>query len=147
MLINIRIKKAGRKGGEIACKAIELGCVPQTVGELIEYISLCLYKQYVNKAEKAGDFEEGDLTHTTIMSEEEIEEKAAGGKVDFDFPKMMKNQSEIQVTDLAKQSFSDGETAVFIDGQRCERLSDKINLSGGETVTFVKLTMLTGRLW
>lgn len=147
MLINIRIKRAGRKGGEIACKAMELGCVPQTVGELIEYISLCLYRQYVNKAEKAGAFEEGDLTHTIIMSEEEIEEKAAGGKVDFDFPQMMKNRSESRVADLAKQSFCDGETAVFIDGQRYEKLSDKIRLTGGETVTFVKLTMLTGRLW
>ncbi len=55
--------------------------------------------------------------------------------------------SERQAVEIAIQAFEDGVVAVFIDGTKYENLCDRLELKGEETVTFVKLTMLTGRLW
>ena len=55
--------------------------------------------------------------------------------------------SEKKAIETALQAFEDGLVAVFVDGTRYENTADALELTGDETVTFVKLTMLTGRLW
>ncbi|MBQ9960463.1 MAG: hypothetical protein IJP00_01000 [Firmicutes bacterium] len=47
----------------------------------------------------------------------------------------------------ALQSFEDGLVALFIDDKRYEDIDEKLSLTGSETLTFVKLTMLAGRMW
>jgi len=49
--------------------------------------------------------------------------------------------------DTALQAFEDGLVALFIDDKRFENLDEALNLTGSETLTFVKLTMLAGRMW
>ena len=62
----------------------------------------------------------------------------------------MKNEKLISEEEAVKnvlQAFEDGLVAVFIDGNRYESLDNTILLTGKETITFVKLVMLTGRMW
>ena len=47
----------------------------------------------------------------------------------------------------AIEGFEDGLVALFIDDKRYESLDEELNLTGSETLTFVKLTMLAGRMW
>ena len=145
--IEVKVKKAGRKENSIAGVNIQLPKAPVTVSELIECVVAEVYSNYMSKSQLSAGFEGGELSKAGYMTDEEIDRKSAGGKIDFGFPAMAEDQSRRQAVQLAKQAFCDGEVALFIDGKRYENLTDKISISGGETVTFVKLAMLTGRLW
>lgn len=147
MHIEIMVKKAGKKEKQIAGVKLELHSVPRTVSELIECIVKASYDDYMSKSQLSAVFEAGELSSIEYMTDDEIDEKSAGGKIDFGIPAGAAKQSLRLAVQLAKQAFCDGEVALFINDKRYECLSAPINLSGGETVTFVKLTMLTGRLW
>ena len=97
--------------------------------------------------EISEDFENEDLKKQVLYSQDKIDRQAAEGKIDFGIIKSYSKISENQALETALQAFEDGIVAVFIDGIRYEKLSDKLELTGEETVTFVKLIMLTGRLW
>ena len=47
----------------------------------------------------------------------------------------------------ALQSFEDGLYRIFIGDNEIEGLNTAITLNEGDTLTFIKLTMLAGRMW
>ena len=47
----------------------------------------------------------------------------------------------------AIQSFEDGIYRIFLDDRALEQLEEKILLTEGSSLTFVRLTMLAGRMW
>ena len=49
--------------------------------------------------------------------------------------------------DHAIQSFEDGIYRIFLDDRALEQLEEKILLTEGSSLTFVRLTMLAGRMW
>ena len=61
--------------------------------------------------------------------------------------KSEKTISEKQAVETTLQAFEDGLVAVFVDGKRYEELNEELHLIGNEVITFVKLTMLSGRMW
>ena len=48
---------------------------------------------------------------------------------------------------LAEACFEDGIYRIFLDDRPLERLDEEIGEAGKGTFTFVRLTMLSGRLW
>ena len=47
----------------------------------------------------------------------------------------------------ALQSFEDGIFRIFADGKELESLQEPVSLQEGSELTFVRLTMLAGRMW
>lgn len=58
-----------------------------------------------------------------------------------------KNIDQKTAINTCLEAFEDGLIALFIDDNRYENLKDKIELTGNEVLTFIKLTMLAGRMW
>ena len=77
------------------------------------------------------------VTRETIIDFKERKESLKSGK-DVDQATAIKTTIE---------AFEDGLIALFIDGIRYEDIKQELSLKGGETFTFVKLTMLAGRMW
>lgn len=147
MEFKVQIKQAGRRENKIVTAKLLVKQTPRTVGELVACAVKSSYAQYYEKADLIEAFENGDVSQAIVYSQDEIEQKAAEGKIDFGFLKNDKRISEKKAVETALQAFEDGLVAVFVDGTRYENTADVLELTGNETITFVKLTMLTGRLW
>ncbi len=147
MEIKVQVKQAGRRENKIVTAKLLLKQAPKTAGELIAGAVKAAYAVHYEKTNEIEAFENGDLSGVIIYTQDELEQKAAGGKIDFVFLKNNKKVSEKKAVETALQAFEDGLVAVFVDGTRYENTADALELTGNETVTFVKLTMLTGRLW
>ncbi len=147
MELKVQIKQAGKRSNRIVTAKLLLKETPKTVGELITCTVKANHAAFTAKTKLVEAFEAGDVSQVIIYTQEEMEQKAAEGKIDFGFLKSAAGISEKKAVDTAIQAFEDGLAAVFIDGQRYENLTDNLNLIGNETLTFVKLVMLSGRMW
>lgn len=147
MEIKVQLKQAGKREHKIQTAKLSLKQKPETIEELIQFTVSATYHRYQQKMKRTKQFEAGEMDQLIILSEEEIEDAASSGKVGFDFLHGSSCVTEKEAIAEALQAFEDGLIAIFIDRERLENLSDKIDLTGSETLTFVKLTMLTGRLW
>lgn len=147
MELKVQMKQAGRRENKITTAKLLIKGNPSTIRELLESMVKATHAMHYAKVGLSDAFEKGDLSQAFILNEEDIENKAVSGKIDFGFLKNEKMISEEEAVNNALQAFEDGLAAVFIDGNRYENLDDTILLTGEETITFVKLVMLTGRMW
>lgn len=81
------------------------------------------------------------------LTKENIEDQAKGGKVSFGVIYGEKAADFQKAADNAIQCFEDGIYRIFLDDRPLERLDEEIGEAGKGTFTFVRLTMLSGRLW
>ena len=124
MKINIQIKSASKKDVGIIKDEIEIEDNICSAGELIESIVKYMIKN--NSSEEC--MFESDNVFRTLQS----------------FFEVKKVPSLSDAINIALNAFDDRLFAMFIDDVRYFNKNDKINLTGGETLTFIKLTMLTG---
>lgn len=147
MELKVQIKQAGKKENKIVTARLFIKNTPKTIGELLIAAVKATHGQFKEKIKQMEAFENGDLSAIMLFSQEQLEQKAASGKIDFGFLKSSHNVSEKKAIETAVQAFEDGLIALFIDGIRYEEIKEQITLTGEEMVTFVRLTMLSGRLW
>ena len=147
MELKVQIKQAGRRENAIVIAKLLLKENPSTIQELLASTVKATHAMHYAKVNQTEDFENGDLSEVLILTEEEIEDKAVSGKIDFGFLKNEKMISEEQAVKNVLQDFSDGLIAIFINGKKYENAEDSILLTGEEMITFVKLVMLSGRMW
>ena len=81
------------------------------------------------------------------LSAEQIADKASQGKVSFGANYGEKNADLAKATADALEAFSDGVVVLFVDDKKLENLEDKIDISKVDSLTFIKMTMLAGRMW
>lgn len=79
-----------------------------------------------------------------IMSEAEIEQSAAKGKIDPGERDLKQNIQTEDAIGAAVQAFEDGLYYVFIDGVQQTNLDSEIYLKAESKVTFVRLVALSG---
>lgn len=89
--------------------------------------------------------ENAELLKTLTTAQ--IEDKAAQGKVSFGVNYGEKNADLKKATEDALEAFSDGVVVLFADEKKLENPDDKINIKNIQSLTFIKLTMLAGRMW
>lgn len=139
MTIKVNIKQLGKKRSRIAEVPFVLENAPSTVCELIkEAVHTCVseYNERVKKGEDAAP-----------ISAEEISEMSEIGKIAFGINYGGKTANEGTALENAMQSYDDGLYRIFIGENELGMLSDSISLTENDSVTFIRLTMLTGRLW
>lgn len=139
MTIKVNIKQLGKKRSRIAEVPFVLENAPSTVCELIkEAVHTCVseYNERVKKGECAAP-----------VSADEINEMSEIGKVAFGINYGGKTADETAALENAMQSYDDGLYRIFIGENELGMLSDSISLTENDSVTFIRLTMLTGRLW
>ncbi len=139
MTIKVNIKQLGKKKSKIAEAPFKLENSPVTVKELIsEAVHTCV-AEYNRRAEKGEAAEP--------LSAAEINDMSEIGKIAFGINYSGKKANEAAALENALQSYEDGLYRIFIGENEVGELSDSIELNENDSVTFTRLTMLTGRMW
>ncbi|MZQ80693.1 hypothetical protein GQF01_00800 [Paenibacillus sp. 5J-6] len=139
MRIYFTVKSVGKRKPFLTKKEYILSSAPSTLRELITEIVAHHVREYKERAE------ESQLI--AFLSEEEISTKATQGKVGFGSKYDDRQANEEASIQTALLAFEDGLYRVFLHEEEVSELSSKIDFQDGDDITFIKFTMLSGRLW
>lgn len=140
MRIRVSKKSVSGKKNSIRQVIYEYPKCPATVRELLEEtVKLCL-ADYNGRREAGTDI-------LRVFPQTELEDQAVAGKIAFGINYGEKAAAEKEAVKNALQCFEDGIVAVFADGVRLENLEEPLTIGEDSEVTFVRLTMLAGRMW
>lgn len=139
MEIKVNVKQIGRKKNGVREQVYEIDGSPENVEELIRAVTAACVRDYNSRMESS------ELIR--CMTREEIEERAEAGKIGFGVNYGEKQADLTQAVDNALQSFEDGIYRIFLNDRSLERLDEAITITEADRLTFVRLTMLAGRMW
>ena len=139
MRLNVRMKMPGKRRPVLGEVSIEISDTVKTLRELLTE----LVKMEVERYNQKGV--DTQLIH--FLSKEELEEQAAVGKVGFGRIYSDRKANVSKAVENALACYEDGLVRVFCGEQELEELDEVIQLKEGDTLTFIRLTFLTGRLW
>ena len=137
MKIIVNVKGLSRKK-VIHQEEVELKNKISTTKDLITE----LVKINVEKFNKKID----DKNILSIMTNEYIAEAVRAGKIGDEVHGDKKANLK-KALDTAYLAFEDGLYCIFINDEQTEKLDDSLNLKDGDIITFIRLTMLAGRMW
>ncbi len=140
MVLKINLKQIGERKQKIAPIDFEYHPVPKTVRELIIQ-TVTSYVASFNERIREGE------NNAKPLSRNQITDMAQIGKIAFGINYGGKEQSLHKAVENALQSFEDGIYRVFLNNSELENLDDNIYLKENDSLTFIKLTMLAGRMW
>lgn len=139
MRLKVNVKHLGKRKKSIEELYVELDKNPETVGMLIEEtVKACLM-----------DYEDRQkfIEINNIFTNQEIDEKAGSGKISFGINYGTGSPRLDDAIDNAKQSFLDGLVVIFINDKQMLNLEEEIQIINETSVTFIRMTMLSGRMW
>lgn len=139
MKVYINVKNINNRKKFLDNKEFFFDSRPQTLRELLEYIVTANVNQFNNR-NREGIF-------LTYLTNNEVENQLAFGKVSFNEKYNLTNQDLKQAIENAILSFQDGIFRVLIGSKEIIDLDEQIELNEEDILTFIRLTMLTGRLW
>ncbi|KOY81532.1 hypothetical protein I6G82_08630 [Lysinibacillus macroides] len=135
MRIYANVKSIGKRKPVLALQPFDIEAV-ETLRELITQI----VKQNVKSFNEEKPF-------TRYLLEEDIEVAHKQGKVGFHHRYNDAKQSESAAIDEALLAFKDGIYKVLHDDLELTTLDEPLTINEEDIFTFIKLTMLSGRLW
>lgn len=112
---------------------------PHTLRELIEESVRTCIKAYKGRADSAK--------HPSPITDEQWDEMKEIGKFAFGVHYNDREVDEAKSVETAIEAFGDGLVRIFKGSDELTELDGSIDISDGDTLTFVRLTMLTGLLW
>ncbi len=137
--INVHVKSAATKKNKIKTVTLPYDDGITDVRGLIEATVAWCVKDY-NERRESGEL-------LTALSLPEIEDKASQGKISFGVNYGNKDADLSKATADALEAFSDGIVVIFADGRRLQSLDEPLEIKNIKELTFIKLTMLAGRMW
>ena len=140
MQVQVNVKRIGKRRNAIETRPYEIGEV-RDVGELITAFVTAEVARF-NERATAGE------TALRYLTSEEIADAATVGKVGFGADYSGKVQDLAAAIANAHQCFTDGIYRIFVNGAELEGpLDTPVTLHENDEITFVRLTMLAGRMW
>ena len=149
MRVYVQVKQLGKRKCNIEKIPVDFPVPPVDVQGLIEAIvswQVCEYNERLQQSEVLK-----------YLTQEEVENKTASGKVGFavnyngkpaaEQVIRFRKGTEVEAITNALQSYEDGIFRIFIDDTETEDLSSPTGLKEESTITFIRLAMLSGRLW
>ena len=139
MKIYVNIKQIGKRKNKIDKKEYEIkGKIEAVKDLLIEFVTI-----------NVKEFNEG-LTENDVvpyLTDEKINDLSDAGKISFGVDYNGKEQDLEKAIENALQSYEDGIYRVFVNDEELGKINDKLDLQENDELTFVRLTMLAGRMW
>ena len=139
MKVYVNVKQIGKKKNKIDKKKYEISEKITTVKELLtEFVTI-----------NVKEFNEG-LTENDVvpyLTDEKINDLSDAGKISFGVDYNGKKQNLEKAIENALQSYEDGIYRVFVNDEEIGKINDKLDLQENDELTFVRLTMLAGRMW
>lgn len=139
MNIILNVKHMGKHRNSVQEYSMTLDNIPHTVGDLLEEMVIVSIRDYKQRIENSHLLK--------VLSNEEIEDKAYTGKVNFGVNYGDKVPDLNQAILNAKESFADGIVVLFFGDEQLLELEQELNWNTHTKITLIKMTMLTGRLW
>ena len=148
MIVYVNQKSIG-KNKRIKTVPMEYDHVPGNVYELLEDTVRLMVSAFRERAKNK----------IKPLSEEQIRDLSEIGRVSFGIIYNDKMPDEEESVKTAVTAFRDGLVAIFINDERVDVPSEipipteeelrqkKIELKEKDTITFIRLTMLAGRMW
>lgn len=139
MEIKVNLKSVGKRKQSVKPVVYEINGHPSSVRELILAVTEAGVREYNRRTESK------ELL--SYLTREEIEEQAQAGKISFG-TNYGENKAELaKAQENAVQSFEDGIYRIFLDGKPLADPDEEISITKDSVFTFVRLTMLAGRMW
>lgn len=139
MNVFINIKAAGKRRSALEKSSYALPEGITTLRGLIEEITRREAESYNRRGT--------DKMIVPFLSEPEIEDKGATGKIGFGRLYSEKKADPGKAAAAALLGYEDGLFRVTVDGKEAAGLDDPLDIREGSTLTFIRLTFLAGRLW
>lgn len=139
MRIKINVKKIGKNTGVTEPVFYDYPEGMDTVEELIRETVR------INLAEFAKRRKRTEVE--AVLSGADIEEQAGTGRISFGVAYDGRTADFEKAAENACQCFEDGIAVIFLEGKRLETLKERVELREGSELTFVRMTMLAGRMW
>lgn len=139
MNVIVNLKSIGKKRNSVKEEIFFLENRPKTVRQLIEETVKTCVKDYKERRE-GQELLKG-------LTKEEIEDQAAAGKVSFGVNYGERDADLEEALSNALQSYEDGIYRIFIEDEEAGALDAPAFITEETKLTFVRLTMLAGRMW
>lgn len=139
MHVYVNVKQLGKRKNTVEKKSFELASVPVNTAQLITAVVVRQVDEYNQR------LSQNDVLK--YLTTEEMEDKSASGKISFDINYNNLPAEAYKATQNALLSFQDGIFRVFINDRELETLEQTILLNENDEITFIRLTMLAGRMW
>lgn len=139
MKIKVNLKSIGKRKQSVEPVIYEIQGTPHTVRELILAVTQSGVREY-NERMEASEL-------LRYLTKEEIENEAQAGKITFGVNYGEKKAQLSEAQENALQCFEDGIYRIFLEEEPLENLETEISITEENVFTFVRLTMLAGRMW
>ena len=139
MKIFVNVKQIGKRKNKIDKKKYEISEKITTVKELLTEFVM------INVNEFNNGFTENDIV--PYLTDEKINDLLDAGKISFGVDYNEQKQDLEKAIENALQSYEDGIYRVFVNDEEMGEIDCEINLKENDELTFVRLTMLAGRMW
>lgn len=138
--IRINIRQLGKKRNTINAVPFVLPKQPNTVRDLITSVVMVCVAAY-NERVRKGE------TIIRPMTQESLSDMEMIGKFAFGVNYGGKEANEAKAVTTALQGFKDGLYRAFLDETELVDLDAPLMIRENDTITFIRLTMLTGSIW
>jgi hypothetical protein len=135
----ITVKSLGKRKPALAKQAVELPETTRTLRLLIEN----MVEQQVQSFRERKDA----AAMLVYLMPEEIDAQGAKGKVGFGTVHGEGIPNLGEAKEAAILAYEDGLYKVFLNDEELAELDEEISIKDGAYVTFIRFTMLAGRLW
>ena len=140
MQVQVNVKRIGKRRNAIETRPYEIGAV-HDIGELIDAFVTAEVTRF-NARVETGE------TALRYLTSAEIADASMVGKIGFDADYNGQVQDLTAAIENARQSFEDSIYRIFINGDEVGgALDTPVTLRENDEITFVRLTMLAGRMW
>lgn len=139
MQIYINMKTAGSRKAALAKTPYEIPDSVSSVRELLKSLVEIEVERYNQK--------NGDDTLIKYLTEAQIEEQAASGKVGFGRVYSDKKPDLQKSIENALQCYQDGLVRVFRNERELGQLEKTVHFEPEDEITLIRLTFLAGRMW
>lgn len=139
MQIYINMKTVGSRKAALAKTPYEIPDCVSSVKELLESLVKIEVERYNQK--------NADDTIIKYLTEVQIEEQAATGKVGFGRVYSERQANLQKSVENALQCYEDGLVRVFRNDRELESLEEGVHFEPGDEITLIRLTFLAGRMW
>ena len=140
MKLNVNIKQIGQRRQAVSPIPFEVSGTPETVRDLITQTVTTCVREYEKRQQMSGEV-------PRPLTTQQITDMADVGKIAFGINYGEKKPDLQQAIKTALQAFEDGIYRVFLNEEELTALDQQIALNEEDTLTFVRLTLLAGRMY
>jgi hypothetical protein len=137
--VYFNVKQAGARKNYISKKEFNLSTNPKTLRQLLAEI-IKNEVEYFNAKNKQQML-------LGYLTSEEIETRLQAGRVSFGERYNQEDADYNKALETALLAYEDGIFRVFIGEKEAGMLDDSLELKEEDVLTFIRLTMLAGRMW